>query len=451
MKINNLLLIGSIQFLFLSCEDVKLAYPGNNQSTSSAAPVGDKIWKISSSSDDRGQLIENSASGVTIATLTATDKNPDDEFTYDIATQLIDGTSSPYFGIVSEQGEETQLVLVNGNVNYEALSGSKRVVLTISVTDDSPEKQKSTFDIEVDIINENESPYFANINSIPQYADEHVEYSFNKINWSDIDEGDNPTLSSEGPNWLEISDEGLLTGTPVGSDVGINSFIFSISDDEINVDEEKNIEVRSNVAPLFQNAPSSMSIIVGCYDANESIFDLNWSDPNNSTPNFGGNDLVSFTVNENINWLNVDEEGRFFCVDAPTNNDAATSLVELSVVDNRPVNPLTTDVSFYLTVIENEAPNFTNISDFASEISVDETYEFSLSYDDPNEDQVTMGLTFSIGGNDFSSVQLPWANLDNSGNIILTPTSGNTGDYIVSFIISDDCYTVTESQSFTIR
>ena len=95
--------------------------------------------------------------------------------------------------------------------------------------------------------------------------------------------------------------------------------------------------------------------------------------------------------------------------------------------------------------------NFTNISDFASEISVDETYEFSLSYDDPNEDQVTMGLTFSIGGNDFSSVQLPWANLDNSGNIILTPTSGNTGDYIVSFIISDDCFTVTESQSFTIR
>ena len=45
--------------------------------------------------------------------------------------------------------------------------------------------------------------------------------------------------------------------------------------------------------PFLKNDPSSLSIKVGCFDTNESIIDLNWRDPNNSAPNFSGNDLVN--------------------------------------------------------------------------------------------------------------------------------------------------------------
>ena len=41
--------------------------------------------------------------------------------------------------------------------------------------------------------------------------------------------------------------------------------------------------------------------------------------------------------------------------------------------------------------------------------------------------------------------------IDNSGEITLSPTSSNAGDYTISFIISDECFEVSEEKSFTIR
>ena len=49
--------------------------------------------------DDEGRALlnENSAAGLTIGILNATDPNPDDEFTYAISSQTMDGTSINYF------------------------------------------------------------------------------------------------------------------------------------------------------------------------------------------------------------------------------------------------------------------------------------------------------------------------------------------------------------------
>tara|TARA_B110000003_G_scaffold266676_1_gene294010 strand:- start:1073 stop:2449 length:1377 start_codon:yes stop_codon:yes gene_type:complete len=452
MKVKYLFIF--VLYVFISsCEDVEVAYPGNNQSTKAVAPSGTADWLIPVV-DGAGQLDENSATGVAVATLNAEDGNPDDEFIYSIASQTIDNTSGNYFRIDKEEEGDFKLVLNNGSINYESLSGSKEVQLVILVEDDSPDKLISNFSLRVEIINVNESPYFINLSSIAPYADEYVEFSSGNLIWDDIDEGDNPTLNTQGPGWLNISNEGLFSGAPSSSDVGVNSFVLTISDDDnppISVSEEVNIEVRENVAPIFINAPSSLSIKVGCWDANESILVLNWSDPNNSAPNFTGNDLVTFSFEENISWLNISDDGNIFCVDAPQNTDAAVSEIEITVEDNRPNNSKSLTETFDVTVIPNDAPSYTNLNSFADEMDSGTEYIFELEYDDPNDDLLAFELKFAIGNNVFNSGQLGWVSINNSGEITLNPTSSNAGDYTISFIISDECFEVSEEKAFTIR
>ena len=77
MKVKCLYL--SVLYLFISsCEDVEIAYPGNNQSTKAVAPSGTADWLIDYSSNNIGQLPENSVAGLPIACLLYTSPSPRD-------------------------------------------------------------------------------------------------------------------------------------------------------------------------------------------------------------------------------------------------------------------------------------------------------------------------------------------------------------------------------------
>ena len=107
--------------------------------------------------------------------------------------QTIDGNTVNFFEIVSDSGEYN-LALKDVDINFEAIGGSKEVVVTIKTEDDSPSEQVSFFSITVRILNVNETPYYTNLNQIVRYADENIEYSFNKVEWTDTDEGQNDTV-----------------------------------------------------------------------------------------------------------------------------------------------------------------------------------------------------------------------------------------------------------------
>ena len=428
------------------CEDVELALPGNNQDSKQVPPIGAIYWSPTISVlNDKAQLPENSASGLTLGTLTATDENPDDEFSYQVKSQSIEGSSVSYFILSSDSGN-VNLVLNTNSINYEALSGSKEIDLVIVVTDDSPEPQTSDFSFKIEVTNVNESPYFSNLTSIPVYADEYVEYNYNKIEWSDVDEGQNPTLTFQGPGWLTITSEGQMSGTPVVTDIGINSFTLTITDGEISVQEEVNIEVRENSAPEFSNTNSIPTLIrVGCYGNNESLIDINWVDPNNSSPHFAGNDIVTFTHQgtESIEWLNFDNEGNgiLFCVRAPENGDAGTSTIDLTIVDNRPNVPLTTEYSFELTLSVNDPPEYANLSSFPETVTAGDTLYFDVDWQDPQEDQINFTVTESPS----------WFSWEGSGEIVAVPNSNDIGDYNLIFRISDGCYEVSAERTLTVQ
>jgi hypothetical protein len=438
LKFTSLLL-----YLFvLSCEDVELALPGNTQPLDPVAPSGDIVWAIDTDENgEKGYLEENSASGKTIGTLNATDGNPDDVFTYSIKSQKIDNSGVNYFILTADSGN-VNLVLNNGNLNYEALTGSRIITVLITVTDDSPDNMTDDFEIKVEVINVNETPIFNNFNSLTRYADEYILYEFNKIEWSDTDDGQNPTLTHNGPSWLDITSEGLMSGTPQANDVGNNAYTITITDGEISVTENLTIEVRENIAPQFSNSSSIQTVLrVGCWDDNQTLVDLNWYDPNNTSPYFQGTDLVTFANEESIEWFNITSDGVFLCVNAPSNSDAGVSPVSLSLTDNRPNVPLSSVYSFDLTVTANDAPGFSNLNDFQSTISVGDTLDFDLDWQDPQEDQIVFIVTENLS----------WFTWDGSGNIVAIPSSNNIGDYNLIFTISDGCYEVIAERTLTVQ
>ena len=446
---------------FYGCEKTVIAYPGNNQDLDPKPPAGGIDWSeenISLDSEGNRLLPENSAEGLTIGTLRATDPNPDDEFTYTISSQTMDNTVINYFVLDDNDSGVTSLELSNGSIDYEALTGSKKVDLVILVSDDSPADLNSNFSIEIKISNVNETPIFSNLSQIPRFADEYIDYVSPRIEWTDTDEGDNPTLTSSNlPGWLNIDSEGnigsIANNPPGSSDVGNHEFLVIITDPGgIAVQEEVNIEVRENLAPLFNSTSSIPSTItVGCWSVNQELVDLSWYDPNNSAQNFAGNDIVTFTVEENVEWMNWSEDGKLFCYSAPENNDEGMSTILLRLEDDRPNAEKMTEYQFDLTVVANDAPDFSNLGSFPSQMDSGDTLSFDIDWVDPNEDQTTFNLAVTIGSNTYSTSQLSWISIDQSGLVTVIPGFNNTGEKTFAFSVFDGCFTTDEQKSFTIQ
>ena len=91
MKIK-IFLAFSYCWVFYGCEKTVIAYPGNTQNTDPKAPVGAIDWQIDVDDDGKGKLFENSASGLTIGRLNATDPNPM-MVSYELDGQTIDGNT----------------------------------------------------------------------------------------------------------------------------------------------------------------------------------------------------------------------------------------------------------------------------------------------------------------------------------------------------------------------
>ena len=136
-----------------------------------------------------------------------------------------------------------------------------------------------------------------------------------------------------------------------------------------------------------------------------------------------------------------DDNGKLFCVRAPENGDAGTASINISLEDNRPSRPLGTEYSFELELVENDAPQFSNLGNFPNTISAGETTEFNVDWFDPNGDVIDFSVT----------AYFSWLAWDSSGNIEMRPTSSHVGEYDIPFNISDGCYTSTTIKTLTVE
>ena len=411
IMLNGRIIVIFMLLIFSSCEKVEVTYPGNNQENESVAPDGAIIWDENNVeiNDGKATLPENTAPGVTIGRLNATDNNPDDEFTYEKESEAIDGIDVNYFTI--QKDDDNFDLVTNGNtINYENLSGSREVKVTITVTDDNIDPKTSNFDVIVGISNVNEAPYWANSNGV-----EIVNYqpSINGdieipltgiLYWDDADDDQNPDLivSEQKPSWLSINTTGTtasLSGTPNSVETG--SFLLTITDGEFEVPVDMSYEVRPNQRPYLQSFSPNYSFRVGCKQIADEILSYNVIDPNNNYLNYTSEyDILTVAENEEVGWLAIDINNNntktpnlvLRCVSTPSNDDASLGAQEIifNINDNRNSVPEDTTYQLVITVLENHEPEFINIEAFPDTIYVGSETTWTVEWDDLDDDQIDM-------------------------------------------------------------
>ena len=460
--------------IFSSCEEAQVTYPGNNQDNESVAPRGTIIWDLTNIivEDGKAKLPENSASQITIGRLNATDDNPDDEFTYVIKSQEIDGAGENFFTIQKDSDSNYDLVTNNSTIDYEGLSGSKEIIVKITVTDDNIDSKTSDFDVIIGITNVNEAPYWSNSNGneITNYqpsiiAD--IEIPFQSVlYWDDKDDDQNPVLSwsNQKPTWLAINPTGTtasLDGTP--SDVETGSFLLTISDADFEVPVDMNFEVRQNQRPYLQSFLPNHSFRVGCNQIADEILTYAAIDSDNSLSGFaGGNafDILTVTIDENIGWLTVDVNGndtknpslKLRCVSTPTNDDASNGqqIITFHITDNRGSAIQDTTYELTMSVVENNEPVFSNIESLPETIQADNDINnvttWTVEWYDSDDDQI-----------DFFIDNPPdWLSYNPStGEVTANPHSAShTGTHILEYLLNesnDGCYSISYTHNLVVE
>ncbi|SVE24330.1 uncharacterized protein METZ01_LOCUS477184, partial [marine metagenome] len=228
-------------YLFvLSCEDVELAYLGNDQDLEASKPICSMAWSVPTTIIDEnvvGQLPENlQGTNTTLGIIEVVDANPDDEIkSVTIQTQKINGNDRNLFTVMKDSSGTWKVVLLpSANIDYETIHSQNgsftQAEIVMEITDDSPTEEKGTLTARVEITNINESPTWGNT-SIGTTADEGILFQSSEITWSDVDHGGSHTLSSDDlPGWLTI-DVNKLTGTPSTADVNPStSFTLKLQD-----------------------------------------------------------------------------------------------------------------------------------------------------------------------------------------------------------------------------
>jgi len=125
------------------------------------------------------------------------------------------------------------------------------VDIVVRVTDRAGKSDDASFTITV--FNTNDDPFFISDTLPPVRQDEAYEY---QIEVDDVDLPHGDVLSQKkliGPDWLAISSEDMLSGTPANADVGTFPVVIELSDKAgSKVQREFDITVENvNDSPIF--------------------------------------------------------------------------------------------------------------------------------------------------------------------------------------------------------
>jgi hypothetical protein len=264
------------------------------------------------------------------------------------------------------------------------------ISFTLKLTDQGDLEITKSFTINV---RGNGAPIFTG--SSDQTWEEEKSLSWT-ISWSDPNSFDYSTMEASVSNL--VSDltftpnssgtngtvSGYLPTSYVNQDI---NFSVTLNDNRAGnpsiVTESFTITVDPNDAPNFSNETSiPQSINHGC----PYYFDVNWSDPDG--------DNVVLTYDTDMDWLTITPLSGVMS-GIPAESAGASGTVSLTITDNRPNVPASTEYSFSINVGENIAPEFTNSESVDTTATVGEEYSFQFAINDDNSDALT--FTVPIG------------------------------------------------------
>jgi len=141
-----------------------------------------------------------------------------------------------------------------------------------------------------------------------------------------------------GPAWLDVATNGVISGTPSGTDLGANSFLLLVVDSGgLSGIGFLNLQVNADNPPVFAGNPfTEPSVLAGqIYSATIAT--------NASDQNFG--DVIAFSKISGPSWLNVAGNGDLSGM--PLSSNAGTNSFVVSATD---LGGLSTSATMYVSV-----------------------------------------------------------------------------------------------------
>ena len=272
-------------------------------------------------------------------------------------------------------------------------------------------------DVQLDIIVEpwNDLPYFYTSPVVKSNATEDQEYSGTLLDVVFDEENDVLVFTKAyGPDWLQISSDGQLSGTPLQADEGLNIWDIEVDDGGgIIVTEQLEIYVDwVNDAPVWNTNPIIET------DAMEGV--LYSSSLAGYVYDEEGDDLF-FIFLEGPGWLIVESDGTI--TGTPSAADIGIKSWIIRVEDE---NGEYSDVTLEITVQDfNYAPVFTADPFSAAEASEDSPYNASIAGSATDADGDNLSYS-KISGPD-------WLTINVDGTLRGTPVQADVG--INSFVV----------------
>jgi len=138
----------------------------------------------------------------------------------------------------------------------------------------------------------NNPPAIQKIDDIVTYTDTKFEY---QISYSDANKDELSFDLKQAPNWLNLDNNGLLSGTPGFFDIGNNQVIISLKDTwGFAVSDTFNISVTRNSSPVIGNLPDKFCLVAERFNTSVKAFDSE-------------GDSLYFYLKQAPNWLSIGE------------------------------------------------------------------------------------------------------------------------------------------------
>lgn len=245
---------------------------------------------------------------------------------------------------------------------------------------------------------------------------------------ADPDPGDTLTFSMTGPAWAKLdSKTGMFSGTPGKSDVGVNKFQVTVSDQAGASDTTDLLVtiVKANEPPVWVNHPTVLDPV-----KEDSLVQVNLNQAKYVTDPDGDQPLYFTVVGTPPAWLKVSEAG--ILTGKPGKFDVGPNTIQVKVSDHKSTPDDITDIKIFVEHV-NHAPYWT-LSPINSTAKEDSAWNLDLTpwaKDDDLEDKLT-----------FSAIAGPsWAQLSAKGIFTGTPKQGDVGTSTWTVRVSDGTLT----------
>ena len=375
---------------------------------------------------DAGGLTANATLNIAIAnvndapvftnpTITGTAATEDAAYTGTLAGTATDQDAGDTFTYSKVSGPSWLTVASNGGLSgtpANADVGSNS--FTVLVTDAGGLTGSATLNITV--TNTNDAPVFA-ANPISENAAEDSAFS-GQLSASDVDAVDSLTYSKvSGPVWLTVSATGVLGGTPLNDNIGLNTFTVQVTDtSNTSATATLNVTVsNTNDAPVFTNPTVSGTA------ATEDTAYTGTLAGTASDPDAG--DTFTYSKVSGPSWLAVASNGELS--GTPANADVGSNSFTVRVTD---AGGLTGDATLNITVANtNDAPVFAAnpISENAAE---DSAFSGQISTSDPDTGDILTCAKLSGPS---------WLTVSSSGALAGTPLNSDVGLNVFSIQVTD--------------